>query len=417
MAHSSVATLPTLRFSSVTVPKSTSDVPSLFAAFESKELARPNCDVPSVVDLSKAVFDWAGVPDVELGSNARQIRETFTDAAKLVSVVADGLGMNFINKLEPSSFLRRHLRMELQTVFPSTTSAVFTSLATASWPSRHGIIGWDMYLEEIDAVATIIRFMRRSDGEPLERMGVHEEQAYPEPSLFGAIHGDLYAVVPEGIAGTAYSSYWTGHNAKYVSYEGHSDGVDEAIACARAAGNGSVIHFYTAEVDYAAHEYGTDAPHTIRALERTDSMLERLATQLPANTHLVLTADHGLLDGPTHEIRPTDTLLNHLLHEPWGDSREMHFAVRPGRERDFETDFRKRFGEAAFLLTVDEVEALELLGPGPIGNAARKRLGTHLAISRGADAFMYHAKPDSMKFIGYHSGLTPDEMLVPLVVV
>ena len=87
--------------------------------------------------------------------------ETFADAQQLVIVLVDGLGMNFIDKLEPSSFLRRHLRMELQTVFPSTTSAVFTSLATASWPNRHSIIGWDMYLEEVNAVATIIRFERR----------------------------------------------------------------------------------------------------------------------------------------------------------------------------------------------------------------------------------------------------------------
>ena len=66
---------------------------------------------------------------------------------------------------------------------------------------------------------------------------------------------------------------------------------------------------------------------------------------------------------------------------------------------------------------MDEVEALELLGPGRIEDFARRRLGTHLAISRGADTFIYLDKPEYMQFIGYHSGLTPDEMLVPLVVV
>ena len=394
-----------------------SDVPSLLAAFESRALLRPRFDTPNIVDLSKALFDWAGVPNLDLGKNAGRIQETFVVASKLVLVVADGLGMNFINKLEPSSFLRQNLREELQTVFPSTTSAVFTSLATASWPNRHSIIGWDMYLGEIDAVATIIRFMRRSDDEPLGKIGVREEQAYPEPSLFGVIPGELISVVPEGIADTPYSNYWSGHNSSYVTYAAHSDGVDEAIACSRAAGNGSITYFYTSQVDHAAHKYGTDAPETIQALGRTDSMIERLATQLPANTHLVLTADHGLLDGPTHEILPTDTLMEYLLHEPWGDSREMQFAVKPGKKEEFESDFRGRFGDVAFLLTVDEVEALELLGPGPIENAARKRLGTHLAISRGEDAFMYRAKPDSIILVGYHSGFTPDEMLVPLVVV
>ena len=401
----------------MTASRSSSDVPGLLAAFESQTLLRPRFDAPNVVDLSRAVFSWAGVPDLDLGDNARRIQELFGDAGRLVLVVVDGLGMNFIDKLEPTSFLRTHLQMELQTVFPSTTSSVFTSLATASSPNRHSIIGWDMYLEEIDAVSTILRFERRQDGEPLGNLGVREEQAYPVPSLVGKIDGQMVSTVPQGIANTPYSDYWCGRNAEYVTYEGLPDGIDAAISRARNASDRSLTHLYVIDVDYAAHEFGTDAPQTIQALDRTDAMIERLATQLPANARMVLTADHGQLNGPFHDILPTDSLVDHLLYEPWGDAREMHFAVKPGSEGDFETDFRKRFGQVAFLLTVDEVEELELLGPGQIHDAARKRLGTHLAISRGADAFMYHARPNSMKFIGSHSGLTPDEMLVPLVVV
>ena len=401
----------------MTMPKSTSDVPALLAAFESKTLLRPRFDAPNVVDLSTAIFRWAGVPDLDLGNNAWRIHGTFADATKLVFVIVDGLGMNFIEKLEPNSFLRRNLRMELQTVFPSTTSAAFTSLATASWPNRHSIIGWDMYLEEIDTVSAILRFERRQDGKPLDSLGIREEQAYPVPSLLGAISGDLVSIVPEGIANTPYSDYWGGHNAEYVTYEGLADGMDAAISKSDAAGERSLTYLYVIDVDYAAHEFGTDAPQTIGALDHTGAMIERLATQLPANARMVLIADHGQLNGPFQDILPTDSLVDHLLHEPWGDAREMHFAVKPGRTRDFEIDFRKRFGEVAFLLTVDEVESLELLGPGRIEDTARRRLGTHLAISRGADAFMYHARPNSMKFIGSHSGLTPDEMLVPLVVV
>ena len=394
-----------------------SDVPELLVAFESNALLRPRFDVPNIVDFSKAVFNWAGLPNLDIGETANQIGEAFTDAQQLVIVLVDGLGMNFIDKLEPSSFLRRHLRMKLQTVFPSTTSAVMTSLATASWPNRHSIIGWDMYLEEINAVATIIRFERRSDGKPLGQLGVREEQTYPIPSLFGAIPGAPVSIVPEGIANTPYSDYWAGHKAQYVTYENLADGIDAAVSATRAAGERSITYLYTADLDYAAHEYGTNAPQTMQALQRVGAEIERLAKGLPSGARIVLTADHGQLDGLNHEILPSDSLVRHLLHEPWGDAREMHFAVKPGSEEEFETEFRKLYGEFAFLLTVDEVEALELLGPGRIEDTARRRLGTHLAISRGAPAFTYRAKPDSMNFIGYHSGLTPDEMLVPLIIV
>ena len=394
-----------------------SDVPELLAAFESSALLRPRFDVPNIVDFSRAVFDWAGIPNLDIGKTANEIGETFSDAQQLVIVVVDGLGMNFIDKLEPTSFLRGHLRMELQTVFPSTTSSAFTSLATAAWPNRHSIIGWDMYLDEVDTVATILRFERRYDGEPLGRLGVVEAQAYPVPSLFGGFAGHLFSVVPDGIANTPYSDYWGGHNATYASYNDLTSGVDKAISLSRVGKAPSIIYLYAIDVDYAAHEYGTNAKQTLDALKRTEKVIERLALNLPSNTRLLLTADHGHFDGPTHEILPSDPLFEHLLHEPWGDAREMHFAVKPGSEEKFEAEFRGQYGEFAFLLTVDEVEALELFGPGRIEDFARRRLGTHLAISRGPDTFIYLAKPDPMQFIGYHSGLTPDEMLVPLVVV
>ena len=256
-----------------------------------------------------------------------------------------------------------------------------------------------------------------SDGKPLGQLGVREGQAYPTPSLFGAIPGAPVSIVPEGIANTPYSDYWAGHKGKYVTYENLAGGIDAAISATRAAGERSITYLYTADLDYAAHEYGTNAPQTMQALQWVDAEIERLAKGLPSGARIVLTADHGQLDGSNHEILPTHPLVRHLLHEPWGDAREMHFAVKPGSEEGFEAEFRKLYGEYAFLLTVDEVEALELLGPGRIEDAARRRLGTHLAISRGASAFTYRAKPDSMNFIGYHSGLTPDEMLVPLIVV
>ena len=395
-----------------------SDVPQLLSAFRANELLRPRFDTPSIVDLATAIFQWAGVDGLAVDERTERIGEMFVGVAKLVFVVVDGLGMNFIDAMHSNSFMPRHLRSELQTVFPSTTSAVFTSIATATRPNHHGIIGWDMYLDEIDAVSTIIRFERRRDGMPLGRLGVGERQAYPIRSLFGEMTGDLVSITPWGIANTPYSNYWTGHKAAAsVPYDRMADGVDAAISWSRAASDRSIICLYIPHLDYTAHEHGTRAPETIRVREDIDAEIERLAASLPSNARLVLTADHGQLDGDAHHIRPSDPLVRHLRHEPWGDFREVHFAVEHGREWQFETEFRERFGRFAFLLTANEVEELELLGPGRIEAAARKRLGDYMAISRGPDVFEYHDQHSSARFIGYHSGLAPDEMLVPLIVV
>ncbi len=397
--------------------QTTSDAQALVAAFESGSLLRPGSGASSVVDLSAAVFDWAGVKSRYLNEKSARIETQFADASHLVFFVADGLGMCFINRTTPSSILRERLVMELRTVFPSTTPAVMTSLATAAWPNSHGVVGWDMYLDEIDAVSEIIMFHRRDDGMPLDRLGVSERQAYPLPSLGGAIEGELYSVAPKHLVGTAFSNYWTGRNAHCVGYESLSEGVDHVLSIAGSAGSRSVTCLYADVVDAAAHRFGVDAPETREALRSVEVAVERLAAGLPTHARVVLTADHGLLDGPTHEIAPADPIVRRLRHEPWGDARQMHFAVLPESAASFEAEFRDRFGNIAFLLTVDEVEELELLGPGNIRPASRKRLGTHLAIARGADAFEYAAGSESPAPIGIHSGLTPDEMLVPLVVV
>ena len=398
-------------------PTTASDASDLVAAFESGSLVRPQSGAPSVVDLSAAVFDWAGVKSCYLNDKSRILGAHFADASHLVFFVVDGLGTCFINRTAPASILRERVVMELRTVFPSTTPAVMTSLATAAWPNTHGLVGWDMYLDEIEATSEIIMFHRRDDGMPLDRLGVSEEQAYPLPSLCGAVEGELHSVTPRHLAGTAFSNYWTGGNARYVGYESLSEGIEQVLSIAASAGPRSVTCLYADVVDAAAHRFGVDAPETWEALRQIEVAVERLAARLPSHKRVVLTADHGLLDGPIHEISPADPIARHLRHEPWGDARQMHLAVLPESADLFEAEFRERYGHIAFLLTVDEVEALELLGPGSIQPAAKRRLGTHLAIARGADAFEYTTGRESPPPIGIHSGLTPDEMLVPLIVV
>ncbi len=398
-------------------PRTTSDAQDLAASFEAGRLVRPRSGAPTVVDLSVAVFNWAGVNSHYLNENATCIGAHFADASHLVFFVVDGLGTCFVQRTAPSSILREHMVAELQTVFPSTTPAVMTSLATAAWPNTHGVVGWDMYLDEIDAISEIIMFHRRDDEAPLDTLGVSEEQAYPLPSLCGAIEGELYSVMPRHLTGTAFSNYWTGRNAKYAGYESLSEGIEQVLSIAVSAGPSSVTCLYTDIVDAAAHRFGVDAPETHEALRLIEVALERLSSGLPAGVRIVLTADHGLLDGPINALLPADPVVRHLRHEPWGDARQMHFAVLPESAASFEVEFREQFGHIAFLLTVNEVEELELFGPGDIQPAAWKRLGTHLAIARGAEALEYTAGRESPPPIGIHSGLTPDEMLVPLIVV
>ncbi len=97
----------------------------------------------------------------------------------------------------------------------------------------------------------------------------------------------------------------------------------------------------------------------------------------------------------------------------------MYLHVRDGAHGRVRARFRERFGDRFLLITVDEAEALDLFGPGPILPLTRRRMGDLIAISAGTDVIEYRPGSGPARMAGdvsHHSGLTPSEMRVPLVI-
>ncbi len=186
------------------------DLARLKLALESGALKIPNEATPSIVDLANALASLIGAAPARTSANAERIRGLISPSNHIVLVVVDGLGMNLLESLPADSFFRTHLASELTTVFPSTTPAVLTSLATGLWPSQHAIVGWHVYLPELQDVSTIIKFERRSDEAALGDLGISTESTYPEPSLLGRTTWDGLYLLPRPISDTSYSTYWAG---------------------------------------------------------------------------------------------------------------------------------------------------------------------------------------------------------------
>ena len=107
-----------------------------------------------------------------------------------------------------------------------------------------------------------------------------------------------------------------------------------------------------------------------------------------------------------------------LRFPPTGDARVLYFHIRNGAESEIRRTLEQRLGERFLLITVDEAEDLELFGPEPISDLTRSRLGDMIAISKGQDVIEYEpagATGRVMMEESHHSGLTPSEMRVPLV--
>jgi len=392
-----------------------SDADRLLEAFEKGALVRPSADVANLVDLARAVASMAGVDNIDLSPGAERIATQIGKSDHYVFVLVDGLGVGLVDQLPGGSFLRSHMRAELQTVFPSTTVAALTSLATGLWPGEHGVPTWWAYLLEFDVSATVLPFIERFSKRPLSRWGVKSGDVYGATALLTRFPCEVRFFVPTAIATSTYTAYSSG-GEEAIPYTTLAGGVEAVASCVASAESPTYSYFYYPVVDAVAHDCGPEHERVLREAVNVDHELARLARALGSRARMIVTADHGLVTIPEegrHAIRADDELMGLLSAPVSGEPRVPLFHVQDGKGDDFETASRERYGELFALLTASEVEELCLFGPEPLADATRARLGDFVGLALGADVLVY--EPQEW-MTGFHAGLTAAEMRVPLMV-
>lgn len=394
----------------------------LIEAFAEGDLLRPRPEVRNLVDLSRSVAHLCGVEGLELSENARGIVEAVGEADHIVLALVDGMGMNILETLPEDSFLRRHLREQMQTVYPSTTAVALTSLTTGEWPQDHGVTGWWTQLPALGSAATILSYTARSNNQDLLKRGIQPEAVFPVESLWKRVPRDVRLVVPKAIVGSVYSGYFSG-GRETVGYESLSNGVDLTVKHISESEGKTFTYLYSSQVDSEAHLYGMTRPQVQRALAEVEREIERLAGLVGDRARIVVTADHGFLDAPPprrHTLRVNRQLQPMFRLMPSGDARVMYlYTLEWARER-VRRYFEQRFDQVFMVVDMEDAIKIQLFGPTEPTDETRERLGDLVVVSSGADILEYNASRGSgrmLKLNGHHSGLTPDEMLIPLIIV
>ncbi len=391
------------------------------AWIEAGALLPPVADRPSSVHLARALGHWAGVPGLPTGPH-RDAVAAFLDAAharQIVFVLIDGLGCNLLAGLPPTAFLRRARALELRAVFPSTTAAAVTSIATGHWPATHAVPGWFTYLAHAGRTATILPFVDRISGTPLQDDGIAPTDVFPQPSLAAAMTAAFRPLQPSAIADSVYTRHHWGPGC--TGYDSLPEAVDRVLGAVADADTRTLHLLYLPSVDAAEHHHGFESPQAAAALAEVDAVLARLARALPPDARLAVSSDHGMLTTPDHArhtLAAGDPLLDLLRVPPSGEPRVPLFHIRPGAAQAFAAQFRERLGHRFALLTRTETETLQLWGPQPLTATAAARVGDYVALSAGPDVLLTAcAGPPAFDRIrGFHAGLTPAEMRIPCIV-
>ncbi|MDA0815393.1 MAG: alkaline phosphatase family protein [Chloroflexi bacterium] len=397
-----------------------SDRDALLQAFERGELLRPSTEHTGFVDIVRAVMHSAGAP-LELSEHSKDIATHLHGVEHIVFLLADGLGIEIVDRMPRRSWIREHTRRAIHAPFPTTTTTAVTSIATAEYPAQHAVGGWWIHLPEIEGPATVFAHDRAVDGRSLREIGIGVETVSPARRVFGRLTSDAMLLVPAGIADSAYTEHMA-DGCRRVGYRNYREAIETILQHVEDATGPTFTYWYTASPDSEAHDEGSRGVHVGRSLGLLDTALESLASGLSDRTRswrIVGTADHGHLDIEPHlELDERDPLLDLLKWPVAGDMRVQYWHVRDGAHEAFERSFRERFGDHFFLLTAPEVEALELFGPGRWSAAMQQRCGDYVSIARGAAALRYAGIPGRagyQRMRSGHSGLTPAEMLIPLI--
>jgi len=394
-----------------------SDLERVNEWFDSGVLVRPSAQMTNFVDLTRALVRLAGATDVPTGPGEADLVDKIGPVDHLIFLLIDGLGAELVRMLPEDSFMPQHIAGELQSVFLSTTACALTTLATADWPAVHGVPGWWTYIDNRNISVTTLPFEERTTRQPLSELGVSPDELFPVPSVWSQMTHEVLTLLPAHISNSVYSGYTSGGTLRtgYRDFRQALTLVCKRVETARAP---TFTYLYLPELDELTHRRGARSPDVGQLLLQIDWQISSFVRVIAGRARIVISSDHGAAD-VTDERRfildEDDPLAQHLLCQPTAEASVPVFHVKDGREEAFRAGFTERFGQHCALLTPDEAQALKLLGPGPLGDVMRSRLGTFIGIAPQPIIFAVQPVSGSAKHIGVHGGLTPQQMNVPLI--
>ena len=318
--------------------------------------------------------------------------------------LVDGLGEQQLFSHPHSQALQRSHRGTLTSTFPSTTAVALSSVSTGLTPLQHGVLGYLQWFPHLQQVGNLLGWVTIPTG---HRIPTDPTRFLPSPNLWERLANQniptLIYLPPDLIStpmtpmtkmlyrGAETIPYWTAAEINPAMY--------------MAPEHPTLIIVYTKVVDAAAHQNGQHSTQYAHAIQTVDQLWTQLIRQLPADTTLIGTADHGHTDiYPDGKIRIRIADTQQLRW--WGDNRTL-MITGPNATR-----------QAAHIATRTGAQPLptsqlrEWLGTGTPHPELEQRLPDITLLAEPGTALTLA----NSTMIGHHGGATPAEMLIPLLI-
>jgi hypothetical protein len=190
---------------------------------------------------------------------------------------------------------------------------------------------------------------------------------------------------------------------------------ETALALLRAPK--ALVYGYHPGLDTAGHVSGVNSQVWRSELTNIDNTVRMLAERLPAETSLVITADHGMVDLSAEERLD---LADHKALAAGvklltGEARARYVTAVQGAADDVLDGWRGVVGDRMWLWKTEEAISMGLFGP-KVTDIARRRMGDLVAAAYGRVGVVQRdVDPAQARLNGHHGSLTAAEQIVPLL--
>lgn len=346
----------------------------------------------------------------------------------VVLLFLDAFGWTFFEKYKSSiPFLEKleeqGTASKITSMFPSTTSAHVTCINTGLTPNQSGIYEWFMYEPILDEIIAPLPYSIAGDHktESLKETILNPKELYPKETLYHRLH-DLgvksYAHQPSSIAHSTYSeSILAG--AHICPYTEAREAFKEMVSSMK----GKTYHyFYFGEIDAIGHRKGIFAPEFSKSIKTIFSEIETLFENLPPNTAVILTADHGMVEVDPKRAyyinKKVPNIEKHLRFGkrnkplvPAGSPRDLFLHVREESKKELKEVLDHFLEGIAEVFLVEELIEQQFFGQNPSTPNFLSRVGDIAILPYKGEAVWWYEKHHfQQNFYAAHGGLTKQEM-------
>lgn len=377
----------------------------------------PRYGAGSLAEVVPALVAGMGVPGAQPSGSTLSLPAR----PKVCLLLVDGLGWHLLRDHPDDAPFLTSLMAERDPItsgFPATTAASIAAIGTGRPPGENGVVGLSFAVD--GEVLNALRWNRHGvDGHVDLRDTVVPERMQPEATMFerAAATGVAVSVVAPREQRRSGLTRAVLRGGEFRSVHALGDLTASAID-SMTAGDRTFCYAYHGDLDLMGHAYGPGTEPWRRQLRYVNLLAESIAESLPPDGMLVVVADHGMVTVTADDRIDLDDepALRAGVSMIGGEARVRHLYTEPGALADVRATWQEALGDRAWIRTRAEAVAEGWFGPSVTARVSG-RIGDLVVAATGTTGLVRTAaEPILSAMIGQHGSLTPEELLVPLLI-